>query len=331
MSKTIIVIIIIIIVVGLGYWVYQSAITPITPEGLTKEEKACLNFGGQVSTSLCCKSTNDFPNLCLIGACGCSPENSHQVKICDCGPDKCFDGKECVSLEELMTVKVFFSNSQLDPEFSCNKVFPVEREMSETLGVEKAVLEELFKGPTEEEKSQGYVSWFSQETKDILKSVKIENDTAYVDLKDIRQIIPNVSSSCGSVEFLTEVETTLKQFSAVDRVIIAIEGKPETFYEWIQIGCAKENDFCDEAPFKASNGESKENSTYKEDFCGNSTFGNCVADTDCVTGGCSREVCQSRSEEPIITTCEYKDCYNTQVYNLKCGCAQNKCQWIKIS
>jgi len=250
MSKTIIAIIIIIIIAGLGYWVYQSA---ITPEELTEKEQACVNSGGQVSTSLCCKATDDFPNLCLIGPCGCSPENSHQVKICDCGSDKCFDGEKCVSPEELMTVKVFFSNSELDPEISCNKVFPVEREISETLDVAKAALEELFKGPTEEEKNEGYVSWFSDTTEDILKSVKIENDTAYVDLKDIRQIIPNVSSSCGSAEFLAEVETTLKQFSAVDRVIIAIEGKPETFYEWIQIGCAKENDFCDETPFKIAN------------------------------------------------------------------------------
>jgi hypothetical protein len=255
MSKIIIKIIITIIVLGLVYWIYQSMVTPEIPEGLTEKEEACVSSEGKVSTSLCCKLTGDFPNLCLIGACGCSPENSHQVKICDCGPDKCFDGEKCVFLEdlifeELMTVKAFFNNDKLDPEFSCNKVFPVEREIPETLGVAKAALEELFKGPTEEEKSQGYVSWFSDITKDILKSLKIENNTAYVNLEDIRQIIPNVSSSCGSAEFLAEVETTLKQFSGVDKVIIAINGKPSVFYEWIQIGCAKENDFCDEAPFK---------------------------------------------------------------------------------
>lgn len=48
---------------------------------------------------MCCKATSDFPNLCLIGPCGCSPENSHQVKVCDCGPNKCFDGNECVAVE----------------------------------------------------------------------------------------------------------------------------------------------------------------------------------------------------------------------------------------
>ena len=34
---------------------------------------------------MCCQSASDFPNNCLIGACGCSPDNSHSVKVCDCG------------------------------------------------------------------------------------------------------------------------------------------------------------------------------------------------------------------------------------------------------
>ena len=63
----------------------------------TGPEKACVDSGGNVTTSMCCGSVGDFPNTCLIGACGCSPENSHEVKTCDCGPDKCFDGTACVA------------------------------------------------------------------------------------------------------------------------------------------------------------------------------------------------------------------------------------------
>jgi hypothetical protein len=63
------------------------------------KEKGCFDSGGKVSTSSCCKLTNDFPNSCLIGACGCSPTDSHEVKTCDCGIDKCFDGEKCVSQE----------------------------------------------------------------------------------------------------------------------------------------------------------------------------------------------------------------------------------------
>jgi len=57
---------------------------------LTTEE-LCENSGGTVKTQLCCNSVNDFPDTCLIGACGCSPNDSHEVKVCDCGEGKCWD------------------------------------------------------------------------------------------------------------------------------------------------------------------------------------------------------------------------------------------------
>lgn len=74
--------------------------TTSTEPGIsTTPEQGCLDSGGQVATSSCCLSTNDFPNLCLIGACGCDEANSHEVKICDCGTDKCFDSSQCVGIE----------------------------------------------------------------------------------------------------------------------------------------------------------------------------------------------------------------------------------------
>lgn len=59
----------------------------------------CLNSGGSITTSICCKNTNDFSNTCVTGGCSCTSENSHQVKTCDCGNDKCFDEYKCVSRE----------------------------------------------------------------------------------------------------------------------------------------------------------------------------------------------------------------------------------------
>jgi hypothetical protein len=60
-------------------------------------EELCSASGGTVTTSLCCKSVSNFPNTCLIGACGCSPDNSYDVQICDCGNSKCWNGNECVT------------------------------------------------------------------------------------------------------------------------------------------------------------------------------------------------------------------------------------------
>jgi len=53
---------------------------------------------------------------------------------------------------ETSTVKAYFNNSRLDPEFSCNKVFPVEREIPKTKAVARAVLEELLKGSSDTKK-----------------------------------------------------------------------------------------------------------------------------------------------------------------------------------
>ena len=62
--------------------------------------ETCLAAGGTVFTSWCCKSNNgmDFPNLCST-ACGCAPDPSvsDQVKMCNCGTGKCWDGSGCVT------------------------------------------------------------------------------------------------------------------------------------------------------------------------------------------------------------------------------------------
>jgi hypothetical protein len=88
-----------VVITSAGYWIYQSK-----SEGPTEAEKSCLGSGGQVSVSSCCKSIGDFPNFCLVGSCGCSPTDSREVKSCDCGNDKCFDGKECVQQQLLITI-----------------------------------------------------------------------------------------------------------------------------------------------------------------------------------------------------------------------------------
>lgn len=90
MKLTPIVIAIIVILIAVGVFIIYSSNQPST------KEQACINSGGTVNTSLCCASVGDFPNTCLIGACGCSPENSHNVKVCDCPEGKCFNGNSCV-------------------------------------------------------------------------------------------------------------------------------------------------------------------------------------------------------------------------------------------
>ena len=84
----------------------------------------------------------------------------------------------------------------------------------------------------------------------ILISVRVKKGTAYVNLKDFRQIIPNTSASCASQLFLAEMDTTLKQFPSIKRAIYAIEGVPADFYGHLQMDCEDDPHLCDEAPFK---------------------------------------------------------------------------------
>jgi cysteine-rich repeat protein/predicted outer membrane repeat protein len=64
--------------------------------GLSPAEQGCLTSGGTVSSAMCCASSGNFPNTCAIGVCGCAPAASHEVRVCDCGADSCFDSSGCV-------------------------------------------------------------------------------------------------------------------------------------------------------------------------------------------------------------------------------------------
>ncbi|MFH0987372.1 MAG: hypothetical protein V1841_00545 [Patescibacteria group bacterium] len=100
MKVIFIVIIVLILVAGFLSYQYWWLPQQKTKEGggTTLQEKSCLDSGGSISTSLCCKTAADFPNTCTIDACGCSADNSHQVKICNCGTDKCFNGNKCTNI-----------------------------------------------------------------------------------------------------------------------------------------------------------------------------------------------------------------------------------------
>jgi spore germination protein GerM len=149
-------------------------------------------------------------------------------------------------------LRVYFNHAQRAGTVDdCAIVFPVARQVPRTDGVAAAALRQLFAGPTEAERAQGYRSPFSAATAGLLKRVRIEHGTAYVDLNDLRAQLPGASSSCGAAEFGMQVERTLRQFPTVRRVILAIDGEPRRFYEWMGQDCDLRNDHCDAAPFRA--------------------------------------------------------------------------------
>ena len=124
---------------------------------------------------------------------------------------------------ETIKIKVYFNNDKLDPEFSCNKVFPVEREIIKTEAIDRAALEELLKGASEKEKSEGFFTSINSGVK--IQKLTIEDGTAGVDFDE--QLEFQVGGSCRVAAIRAQITQTLKQFPTVQNVIISINGRTE--------------------------------------------------------------------------------------------------------
>lgn len=126
-------------------------------------------------------------------------------------------------VETIPKVKAYFNNDKMDPEFSCNKVFPVEREIIKTQAVARAALEELLKGPTNAEKKEGFFTSINPGVK--IQSLSIENGMAKADFDE--QLEFQVGGSCRVSAIRAQITQTLKQFPTVQTVIISINGRTE--------------------------------------------------------------------------------------------------------
>jgi len=66
------------------------------PPPIDVPEQACIDSGGIQTTAICCAGGGFYPNTCNVGACGCAPENSEEVVICQCPTGFCYNEVECV-------------------------------------------------------------------------------------------------------------------------------------------------------------------------------------------------------------------------------------------
>jgi len=126
--------------------------------------------------------------------------------------------------ENTVTVRVFFSNSEKDPQaLECEKVYPVEREISRIKPIILTALEELLKGPTQEEQEKGYLTNINPGV--IINDLIIENNIARVDFNE--QLEYQLGGSCRVSAIWAQITETLKQFSGVEDVIISVNGRTE--------------------------------------------------------------------------------------------------------
>lgn len=156
-----------------------------------------------------------------------------------------------------LTLRLYFPNEKLNPDpGDCAAVFPVERQLvqSQRAAPARAALRQLLAGPSADERAAGYHSMFSAASTDLLLRLRISGGTAYVDLADFRTRLPGSSSSCGAAELRSQVERTLLQFSAIQRVRYAIDGDPRLFHDWMGEPCDQSNGYCKPGPFRIKAG-----------------------------------------------------------------------------
>ena len=127
-------------------------------------------------------------------------------------------------------LRVFFVPGGADP---CGTVAPVVRKVAGPVTAE-LVLRELLAGPTADETAAGFTSIFGPATADALIEVVIADEIARVSLRDLRQVIPNASSSCGSAALLGALDATLSQLPGIRGARYSFGGDEAAFYEWLQ-------------------------------------------------------------------------------------------------
>lgn len=157
-------------------------------------------------------------------------------------------GINSLNKNEPASYYVYFNNSKISKN-DCTSVYGVPRKI-ENYSKEAGVLLELFKGPTEEEKKTGLTSLFSEATTFALNSLSISGGVAAVNMADISAIIRDANSDCVKKSLISSIEKTLRQFDNINKVVFAINGNPKKFYDWVGIGCNKENNNCDPSIFR---------------------------------------------------------------------------------
>lgn len=137
--------------------------------------------------------------------------------------DKKIEMPVLISPSEIMAVKAFFNNNNLDKEITCAKVFAVERQAPKTSAVARAALEQLLAGPSEQDLAQGFYTSLNSGVK--IQELTIVNGVAKVDFDETME--KGMGGSCRVGAIRAQITQTLKQFSTVKDVIISVNGRTE--------------------------------------------------------------------------------------------------------
>jgi len=120
--------------------------------------------------------------------------------------------------------KKLFSGCSVDIKASDLEYF--YRSIPKTQAVARASIEELLKGPTQEEINKGYISDIPDGTS--IKSITITNGEALVDFNGK---IENGVTSCSGGMRIWQIRQTLLQFPTIQTVKFSVDGKTEYIFQ----------------------------------------------------------------------------------------------------
>lgn len=151
---------------------------------------------------------------------------------------------------ETMQAVVYFDNVNKNPgKIQCGSVYPVSRMIPKYYNTVDLTLNELFKGPTAREQTDGYRSIFSDKTRDLLNGVITDDSRGedkrviYLDFKPeafAKVVEAGATTSCGGGEFIASIERTLKQFPEYEKYVdiqkSTVGGNRQTYCGYMQMG-----------------------------------------------------------------------------------------------
>jgi hypothetical protein len=112
----------------------------------------------------------------------------------------------------------------------------VYRAIPDTDLVLTKTLEELVRGPDEDEQTRGFVSFFSDATRNAFRGVNIASGTAQVDFTGLGSI-ENLSSDTGGTFFIANLNANVFQFDTINAVQYSLDGSCDAFWGLFGSSC----------------------------------------------------------------------------------------------
>ena len=181
--------------------------------------------------------------ILLLAACGSGDDSASTTD-----PPEAVTTSEAVTTTEPVTtteevpatstapgqvVVLWFASENLT---ECSNVASVERIVAADADPMFAAFELLVAGPLPDEEADGFSSMFSDATAGTVRSVTLVDGLLTVDFDDFSAIIPNASTSCGSMSLIAQLNWTARGFGA-ESATYTFEGSCERFFNWLQSDC----------------------------------------------------------------------------------------------